>query len=166
MKQSGLVARLLLGAVLAVGFGAAAHGQSASSDEQQLRVLLAEYAQSIDTLDLSLADRIWSHGGDVVFIHPRGTEAGFAQIVDDFYKKTMGMFSERELILENPVVHVYGEAGWSEMTWTFHATVKDGGPKITTTGRETQIYHKENGVWRIVHVHYSGPPVTTALKGF
>jgi ketosteroid isomerase-like protein len=50
------------------------------------------------------------------------------------------------------------------MAWTFHATLKDG-HKITTTGRETQIYHKEDGRWRIVHVHYSGPPVTGALKG-
>lgn len=38
---------------------------------------------------------------------------------------------------------------------TFHATVKNPGPKITTKGRETQIYHKEDGVWHIVHVHYS-----------
>jgi hypothetical protein len=44
-------------------------------------------------------------------------------------------------------------------------TLKDG-QKITTTGRETQIYSKESGGWRIVHVHYSGPPVIGALKGF
>lgn len=160
-----MIARFLLAATCLAVFGASAHGQTVSSDEQQLRTLLAEYAQSVDSLDLSLADRIWSHDGDVVFIHPRGTEIGFAQIIENFYKKTMGMLSERELVLENPVVHVYGDAGWSEMTWTFHATVKETGQKITTTGRETQIYHRENGVWRIVHVHYSGPPVTGALKG-
>jgi ketosteroid isomerase-like protein len=77
-----------------------------------------------------------------------------------------GTFTKCTLILESPVVHVYGDSGWSEMTWTFPATVKVGGPKITTTGRETQIYHKDNGVWRIVHIHYSGPPVTRELKGF
>ena len=33
------------------------------------------------------------------------------------------------------------------------------------TGRETPIYHKEEGAWRIVHVHYSGLPVTGAMKG-
>jgi ketosteroid isomerase-like protein len=140
--------------------------QPASADEQALRVLLANYAKSVDELDLNLAGQIWSHAPEVVFIHPRRTEAGFAQILDNFYTKTMGTFSERELLLENPLIHVYGDTAWSQMTWTFHATVKNGGPNITTKGRETQVYHKEDGVWHIVHVHYSGPPQTGALKGF
>ena len=140
--------------------------QPASADEQALQVLLANYAKSVDELDLNLAGQIWSHAPEVVFIHPRGTEVGFAQVMDNFYTKTMGTFSERELLLERPVIHVYGDTAWSEMTWTFHATVKNGGPKITTKGRETQVYHKENGTWHIVHVHYSGPPEAGALKGF
>jgi len=77
----------------------------------------------------------------------------------------MGLFVQRDLTLENPVLHIYDDSARSEMTWTFHATLKDG-QKISTTGRETQIYHKENGSWRIGHVHYSGPPVAGALKGF
>jgi len=27
---------------------------------------------------------------------------------------------------------------------------------LTTKERETQIYHKEQGQWRLVHVYYSG----------
>ena len=27
---------------------------------------------------------------------------------------------------------------------------------LTTKGRETQIYHKEQGQWRFVYVYYSG----------
>jgi ketosteroid isomerase-like protein len=140
--------------------------KGASADELALRAVLSNYAKSVDDLDLNLAGQVWSHSPDVVFIHPRGTEVGFAQIMEDFYTKTMGFFSQRELDLENPVIRIYGDTAWSEMTWTFHATVKNGGPKITTKGRETQVYHKENGAWHIVHVHYSGPPVTAALKGF
>lgn len=34
----------------------------------------------------------------------------------NFYGKTMGTFSERELLLEYPVIHVYGDTGWSQMT--------------------------------------------------
>jgi ketosteroid isomerase-like protein len=154
---------------LALFFAIAAHAAAQAkspADENALHELLDNYAQSIDTIDPQLADRIWSHDPEVSFIHPRGTEKGFEQILNNFYKDTMGTFSQRELTLESPVVHVYGDSGWSEMTWTFHATVKDGGQRITTTGRETQIYHKEKGVWRIVHVHYSGPPITAKLKGF
>lgn len=46
-----------------------------------------------------------------------------------------------------------------EMNWTFHAIGKNGAP-ITTEGRETRVYHKEKGTWRIVLVHYSGLPVS------
>jgi hypothetical protein len=122
---------------------------SGSQDEELLHQLLDNYTKSIDTLDLALADRIWSHAPEVSFIHPRGTEKGFDHIIKNFYKATMGTFSERELLLENPVVHVYGDSAWSEMTWTFHATVKDGGPKITTTGRKHSFTTKKTASGRL-----------------
>ena len=140
-------------------------GAQSGTDEQQLRDLLDNYMKAVDTLNPDLISSIWSHSPEASFIHPRGTAVGFEQIRDDFYKDTMGLFSKRELILEKPVLHIYGDSAWSEMTWTFHATFQNG-PQITTTGRETQIYHKEDGAWHIVHVHYSGPPDTRPLKGF
>jgi len=160
------VACLVLFCIIAAAKTITAQTTSGAQDEEMLRQLLKTYEKSIDTLDLTLADRIFSHAPEVSFVHPRGTEKGFDQITKNFYQGTMGTFSERELLLENPVIHVYDDSAWSEMTWTFHATVKDGGQKITTTGRETQLYHKEDGVWKIVHIHYSGPPVTGKLKGF
>ncbi len=42
---------------------------------------------------------------------------------------------------------------------------KDGSP-VATRGRETQIYQKEQGGWRLVHVHYSGMPVIEERKAF
>lgn len=132
-----------------------AYGQS---DEAQIRTLLQKYATSINNADVNLASEIWSHDSDVIFVHPLGTDRGFDQIAADIYTKVMGgMFSKRELILHEPDIHIYGGSGWCEMNWTFHAIRKDGIP-ITTEGRETQIYHKEKGTWRIVLVHYSGLP--------
>ena len=132
--------------------------QSARTDEEQLRAVLAKYVTSVDNADVALASTIWSQDPGVTFIHPLGTEHGFQQIADHVYFGIMGgLFSKRELIVHEPVVHIYGDAAWSEMTWTFHAVEKNG-TAITTEGRETQVYHKENGAWRIVLVHYSGPP--------
>jgi ketosteroid isomerase-like protein len=160
-------ASFALGCFLVVACCAAASAQisTATQNEAQLHKLQNQYVEAVDKLDFTLVDAIWSHNPEVSFIHPRGTAVGFEQIRDGFYRDTMGLFVQRDLRLENPVLHIDGDSAWSEMTWTFHATLKDG-QKITTTGRETQIYHKEEGHWRIVHVHYSGPPVTGALKGF
>jgi uncharacterized protein (TIGR02246 family) len=129
-----------------------------TGDEEQIRAVLQKYATAIDNADVSLASDIWSQDPGVTFIYPLGTEHGFKQIADHVYVGIMaGMFSKRELILHEPNIHVYRDAAWSEMTWTFHATTKDG-TAVTTEGRESQVYHKEHGVWRIVLVHYSGPP--------
>jgi ketosteroid isomerase-like protein len=136
--------------------------QGTASDEEQIKQISGiqqKYATSVDNADVALASEIWSHDPAVTFIFPLGTAHGFQQIADMVYIGAMrNMFSKRELILHQPVIHVYADAAWSEMTWTFHATKKDGSA-ITTEGRETQVYHKEQGVWRIVHVHYSGPPI-------
>lgn len=157
---------VLLGVIMAGALTAATGQTIPQRDEQQIQALQKDYVQAVDKLDFELVSAIWSHDPTVSFVHPRGTAVGFVQIRDVFYRDTMGLFSERDLQLENPELHIYGDAAWSEMTWTFHGTMKDGGQKIVTKGRETQIYRKENGTWRIVHVHYSGPPDTRPLKGF
>jgi ketosteroid isomerase-like protein len=133
--------------------------QSTGSDEEQIRDVLAKYVTAVDNADVALASTIWSHDPGVTFIHPLGTERGFQQIADDVYAGLMGgLFSQRNLVLHDPAIHVYGDTAWSEMTWTFHAVQKNGAA-ITSEGRESQVYHKEKGEWRIVLVHYSGPPM-------
>jgi ketosteroid isomerase-like protein len=149
--------------LLSVVLCEAALAQVTGGDEVQIRTVLQKYAISVDNADVPLASKIWSQDLGATFIHPLGTEHGFKQIADHVYIGIMGnMFSKRELILHDPAVHVYGNAAWSEMTWTFHATRKDG-TAITTEGRESQVYRKENGVWRIVLVHYSGPPAAMPI---
>jgi ketosteroid isomerase-like protein len=135
-------------------------------DIHEIQQVIKDYVKACEKLDLELARKVWSSSPEVSFIHPRGTERGLEQVLTNFYSKTMGLFSERQLLPDNVDIHVYNDTAWSEFTWTFHATVKDGGQKITTEGRETQVYHRENGTWRLVHVHYSGMPETGKLKGF
>ena len=166
---------LIIATVLFLAEGLACGAQSTSQQNpssgdpvavQEIRALIKDYAASVDALNLTFAKQVWSDAPEVTFIHPRGTEKGLSHILNNFYGNAMGTFSKRDLVIDQPSVHVYNDTAWSEFTWTFHATVKNGGPNITTTGRETQVYHKENGTWRIVHVHYSGMPVTGELKGF
>ena len=66
-----------------------------------------------------------------------------------------GMFSARHLETHGVAVHVNGNAAWSEFHWVFRATMRKDGSAVTTHGVETQIYSKQAGKWRLVHVHYS-----------
>lgn len=149
--------------VLALGGSAVCEAQAEDSATPQIRSVIIEYVRSIDNLDLNVARKVWSAASEVSFVHPRGTERGLDNILQNFYGNTMGIFSKRELMAKETGIHVYGDTAWSEFTWTFRATVKNSGQEITIHGRETQIYRKEDGTWRIVHVHYSGMPGTGGL---
>ena len=158
----GLVSLLPAGTLQAV---------SASSDPRadadQIQRLITKYAESIDAADTSLASEVWLDSPDVSFIHPLGHEHGFEQIKANVYTRLMGgMFSERNLSPRDISVHVHGDSAWAEFDWDFAAKRRADGSSITTHGRETQVYWREQGRWRLVHVHYSGMPVTQPGAGF
>ena len=138
-----------------------------SADADAIRSSIERYAKSVDAADTTLASQVWWNSPDASFIHPLGHEHGFDQIKQNVYTRLMGeTFSERQLSPHDVSVHVFGDAAWAEFYWDFTATFgKDGSP-ITTHGRETQLYRKIDGSWRIVHVHYSGMPATGPRQGF
>jgi Xaa-Pro aminopeptidase len=148
-----------------------AHGSAWSSeapaDRSVIRSLIEKYAKSVDDADTALAAQVWWNSPDVSFIHLLGHEHGFEQIKQNVYTRLMGeIFSERKLSVHDVSVHVYGDAAWAEFYWDFAAKFRKDGMPITTHGRETQLYRKLEGGWRLVHVHYSGMPVTQERQGF
>jgi ketosteroid isomerase-like protein len=70
------------------------------------------------------------------------------------------MFSERKLSIHDVAVQLLGDAAVAEFDWDFTAKLRKDGSPVTTRGRETQVYRKMPDGWRLVHVHYSGMPVT------
>jgi ketosteroid isomerase-like protein len=118
--------------------------------------LIQQYTQAVDTVDLKLLSQIWSHAPEVSFIYPLGEEQGYDAIEQHVFQNVMGgMFSARDLQADRVAIHVDGKTAWSEFHWVFHATMRKGNAAVTTHGVETQVYRKESGKWRLVHVHYS-----------
>jgi Xaa-Pro aminopeptidase len=129
----------------------------AAADENAIRAQIARYAESVDNLDMNLAAQVWWDSSEVSFIHPLGHDHGFDQIKDDIYGKIMGgLFSERRLSPHDIVIHLYGDSAVAEFYWDFNAKMKKDASPVTTHGRETQVYERKKGAWRLVHVHYSG----------
>jgi ketosteroid isomerase-like protein len=97
-----------------------------------------------------------------------GHERGWDQIADELFVKLMGQtFSKRQLTpATEPVIHIYGDAAVAEFDWDFVATLRSNGNPVHTTGRESQVYvHFPDKGWRLVHVHYSGPPIAPPANG-
>src|SRR5215469_1642207 len=149
-------------ALILLGIAAAVPGsQETTPDEKQIKDLIATYATTIDRADTTMAETVFSNAPEVSFINPRGEDRGRQQIVTNFVQNLMGgVFSVRKLTPKDVAVHVYGDTAWSEFAWDFTATVRKDGSPFHSRGMETQVYRRENGQWRIVHVHYSGAPVT------
>ena len=142
-------------------------GSSDTTETAEVQALIGKYAKSIGTADVNLAAQIWLAEDDVSFIHPRGHERGWEEVKTNFYQKTMGArFSERRLKVRDVVVQVYGDTAWAVFYWEFAAKMRSDGSAINSKGRETQALRKTDQGWRIVHVHYSGMPVTAERQGF
>lgn len=127
-------------------------------DNTELLCALELYRQSIDNAeDLSLAEKVWETDSSVSMIFPLGQAQGWDNVRDTFYKKVMvGRFDKRELtVVGTPRIIVRERFAIVEFDWEFHARKREDGSEITTRGRESQVYEKKDGAWRLVHVHYS-----------
>ena len=134
-----------------------------------IRGLIDKYALSISEADTKLGAEVWSTTPDVSFIHPLGAQHGWDEISTVMYAKIMGAtFSKRNLKLDGePIIQIYKDAAVVTFNWDFVAVFRADGKPAHTTGRETQVYANLPGKgWRLVHVHYSGPPTTIPGQGF
>jgi ketosteroid isomerase-like protein len=152
---------------LACAMPAAAVPGSNAKAVEEISSLIVKYAQAVSAADTKLASEVWANSSDVSFIHPLGHEHGWEAVKTNVFEKLMGeTFSERSLKVKNVHVHAYGDAAWAEFYWDFAAKIRKDGTAIETHGRETQIYRRMGGRWRLVHVHYSGMPVAPGREGF
>ncbi|MFI5186531.1 MAG: YybH family protein [Chitinophagales bacterium] len=129
--------------------------------------MLNDYATSVNNMDTVLAAKVWAINDSISFIHPRGHEKGWQRIKNNFYIKTMfETFSERKLNINSLTINIYGDYAYVEFYWTFNAKLRNNGMSLTTQGRESQMLKKDKSGWHILHIHYSGMPVTAERQGF
>ncbi|MBL7844341.1 MAG: nuclear transport factor 2 family protein [Cyclobacteriaceae bacterium] len=158
MKRTILTSAILLVSILIIA-------QKPSKDELAIKQLIEDYKISINKADTILGAKIWAHVPEVSFIHPRGHEKGWKGVKDNFYGMFRTRFNTRDLKSYDEKISVYDEVAWVEFYWIYDATYSDDKP-MQSKGRETQILKKFGKDWKIVHVHYSGMPVTGERQGF
>lgn len=134
-------------------------------DTVAIQNVIDQYVESIDLADARIGGNIFLQSDTISFIHPKGYVKGWEGVKEDFYGMFEKTFSQRSLKVFDQSVQIYGDMAVAVFYWKFDATFKDGSP-IQTKGRETQVYNKTDGEWKIVHVHYSNMPVTGEKDGF
>jgi ketosteroid isomerase-like protein len=138
------------------------HQDRDGTDETAIREQIARYVRSVNEADTALAATVWDTTPAVSFIHPRGHDHGWDEVRSCFYERGMAArFTARTLTLHDLRVNILGDSAWIECDWTFEAT-RVGAGATRTKGRETQVFWRWGGEWRLMHVHYSERPEPTS----
>ena len=148
-----------------IGFGQS--GSDNSKDVKDITDVIVKYKVSINLADTLLGAAIFANVPEITFIHPKGHEKGWSGIKKGIYGLFRESFSSRDLKISDENISVYGNTAVAEFYWVFDAIFKGENPSpLQTNGRETQVLRKFGKDWRIVHVHYSGMPVSGERQGF
>jgi len=130
------------------------------SAEKEIREQVGRYTAALDAADTNLASQVWDTAPDVSFIHPGGHAHGWEE-VKGIYQYFGAAFYDRKLVARDIAVHVNGNTAWVEFYWHYTAKQAKDGANVETDGRESQVYRKTTGGWRMAHGHYSGPAMTS-----
>src|SRR5664280_75227 len=168
MKSTKISLIMVFAAVLILSVPAKSQTESQNStsvknplpDSLFFNSLVSLYVRSIDEADTTLASEVWSHTAEISFIGPTETEYGWNG-VKKIYQRFRDNFSTRKLTFSNLKYYYSNDISWLTYYWIFDATSGTKSTQVKTKGRETQIWRKLNHEWRLVHVHYSGMPVST-----
>ena len=131
-----------------------AQAKSKEKEKAAIEAVVDAYIRTINDGDTDLARQIWANEGLVTFIGPQGHFKGVDEICERIVMSFKNNFIKRDLKKEDLTIIVEGNSAWAEFTWQFDA-VRSDGRDHNARGRETQIFRKVRGKWKLVHIHYS-----------
>ena len=122
-------------------------------------VVVNQFGQMWESEDMSLVDRIFTQGSDLMVF---GTDAAEIWVGFDTFKTSLEdqfvAYEDTEVTTRDQVVSVHpsGETAWFRELADWHVTVE--GERMEVNGlRITGVLEKRDGAWVIVQMHISVP---------
>lgn len=136
-----------------------AQNMPATADQAAIKNIISEYAKSINMADAEMGSKLFLNSDRMSFVFPKGYTKGWESTKNNFYGYFAKAFNKRELTIYNENIQVYDNMAVAVFYWKFNAIKSvDNTPQEEGEGRETQVFSKIDGQWKIVHVHYSEMP--------
>lgn len=128
-------------------------GQSGPSDAEQVKSTLVAMWDAIERGDVA---------GYAAFVHPDFTAFGendtFLTVGKESEVRGTASYLQRykdvHTEMHHPDVKVRGDVAWITYYWTDEGYSVDG-ERVTSQGKSTRIFVKENGKWLCIHGHYT-----------
>lgn len=93
----------------------------------------------------------WSHNESVTTMHPiGGREIGWDAVKNSF-DQVAKVASDGKVELKDQMIHVLGDAAYE--VGIEQAKFKIAGQEVKGEIRVTNIYHRDEGTWKMVHHH-------------
>jgi ketosteroid isomerase-like protein len=102
--------------------------------------------------DTSVMFDICSHAGDVTTMHPLGgRQIGWPEVRTSWEMAANAVNGGSVEVSDLQITLLGNDAAYTIGTETGSATV--GGTTVSFSGRCTNVYRREDGVWKLVHHH-------------
>lgn len=125
--------------------------------KEKVRKRMNDYLSMVSNIDENIAKGLWADDNNISIVTPRGHFVGLESIMNDFLRKAFSSFKSRKLTSLSEVINVYSDSANVQLYWNFDTVDADGVAR-QGRGRESLIFAKIKGEWRLVHVHYSPLP--------
>ena len=134
------------------------HRLNVRPDSADIKELVDKYTESINNADSGLAYELFGRVGAESFIHPGGFERGWPRINTNIYSVLGNLYSKRKWNIVYERIWLFECAASVEIEWKMDVTQKKNNSALQLKGKETQLWAKLNGEWKLTQVHDSGIP--------
>lgn len=94
---------------------------------------------------------VWLHRADVTTLHPvGGRQIGWTEVADS-WNEVAKMASKGTVTLKDQHIRVIGDVAYE--LGTEHVRMTLAGTQIRGSVRVTNIYHRQDGTWKLIHHH-------------
>ena len=126
-------------------------------DIEQIKELINKYCLAVKTQDKDIVDKIFSKNKKCNLISIATVFEGVDSIYENFLGLIKKMYSKIELIKDEELKINFISDTTAIIIFKYHTDciLRENGEKFGINGVETQLVIKEEGDWKIVHIHYS-----------
>ncbi len=127
------------------------------AEDEKLYALVADYQRAVHTQDLGLFRRIWAKDAPVSLISVSTLFSGYEAISQDFLiGGIQKAYASIDLVAEKIEPRLINE-NTALIIFSYHTECirREDSTSYGIRGLETQVAVKEDGEWKLQHIHYS-----------
>jgi ketosteroid isomerase-like protein len=131
-------------------------------DQTQVQEANARFYEAVSSQSLAQIDAVWSHASWIKCVHPGWELLVGWQKIRESWENIFRNAEYLRITISNVAIEIRSEVAWVVCTENI-ASAHEANYQ-TATAQATNIYHKIEGVWLLVHHHASPAIVNEPLE--